>query len=170
MKEKPSKLVDSIKAVKEAVELRLSFGDKNGLNVWNYLSFPEKAYINLHKLNIALQTLKPAELKTWVLAASSVNYGKSLLDEVFPKYENPDDYHSRSGITVLNEHPVQVLGYKEYWEKHQKGIKEFGLIDEYISLGFGRRAEERGIDLEWSFHGEVPKANDQTKPAQQLPE
>jgi len=170
MKERSSKIADSIKAVKAAIDLKLSLGHEGSLDVWDYLSFPAKMYTTLHKLSVVLRTLKPNELKVWFTAASSVNYGRSLLDEVFPRYENPDDYNSRRGVIVLNEHPVQVLGWKDYQERLQRGIAEHGLADEWIAYGFNRRAEERGIDLEWSFHGEVPKSNIPADSNQQLSE
>lgn len=95
-------------------------------------------------------------MKELVHQYSSMNYGIHLLNSVFPAADNPEQFHSRRGVVRLDEHPIQVLGWQEYEEEIQKGVKT-GLDRQYILMGFARQAEARGIDLEWHFHAEVPK-------------
>jgi hypothetical protein len=150
------KFVNTIWAASEAIDLRLSrkHGD-DPLGILNQMGDFEKFLLKLDDFSTIIKTLNSKELRYWVTAVSSVNYGKHLLDEVFPRSENSDDYHSRNGIVYLNEHPVQVLGWEDYEVRKKQGIDEYGLEHEWISVGFEKRANERGIDLESSFHGTV---------------
>lgn len=113
------------------------------------LSIPEK-------VGMVLKTfLSRKEYQQFLRRFNSLNYGIYLSYSVFPKFENPDEFHSRNGVVALNEHPVQVIGSREYEQRIEDGVKE-GLDKRYIELGFDREAEKRGIDLEWSFFSEVP--------------
>lgn len=145
----------TIGAVKGAIEIRIyeaqRYSDLTD-------SYPP---IGIEKALLILRTLRPQELRNWIKVASSVNYGKSLLDEVFPKFDNPDDFHSSEDFIALNENPTQVLGWADY-ERMIKTGNDSGLIDNWIRTGFCRRADQRGISLEWSFF-EFPKDKKQIR-------
>ncbi len=96
------------------------------------------------------------KMRELVLKYSAFNYGAHLLNSVFPKYDNPEEFHSKDGIVCLDEHPVQVMGWKEYEEQIELGVSSMGLDRNYIIWGFNQQAEERGIDLEWHFSAEAP--------------
>jgi len=119
----------------------------------------------LEKLRLVVSTLVSKQDTHELLKMySSFNYGTYLLNSVFPKYDNPEDYHSTALEVCLSEHPVQVMGWKEYEEKITEGVKS-GLNRDYIRFGFDTQAERRGIDLEWSFHGEVPQNRSKVLPS-----
>jgi hypothetical protein len=142
-------ITGTIEAAQTAVNFRLDFA-KHALRDG---PVPSDLYL-------ILDTLKPWKLKYWIKYASSVNFGKSLLDEVFPKYDNPEEYHSRGDIVCLDEHPVQVMGWKECDAKKKEAIVKYHLDRNAVEHGFWTRAEERGIDLEWSFFEKVPQKKD----------
>lgn len=96
-----------------------------------------------------------SKMRELVLKYSSFNWGAHLLNSVFPKADNPSEFHSRDGVVQLDEHPVQVMGWKEYEEQIKLGIS-MGFNRDYIIWGFNQQAEERGIDLEWHFSAEAP--------------
>lgn len=158
MTERGSKIINTVEAAKAAIDLRLSLNEERFIieKNWDGFGFWEKLFIKLEDFSVVLDTLKPKEIKVWIRAVSSVNYGKSLLDEVFPRIENPDEYHSRNGEVRLDEHPVQVLGWEDYKERKERGVKDHNLDRNWIEFGFNKRAGERGIDLEWHFHYKVP--------------
>lgn len=110
----------------------------------------------IEKLAIVLDHIRSKpKMQELVNTYSSVQYGAHLLNSVFPKYENPDEFHSRNGVVMLEEHPTQVMGWDEYEAQIDEGVK-MGLERRYIEFGFNKQADERGIDLEWSFHATVP--------------
>jgi hypothetical protein len=114
---------------------------------------------SVEKIRYVLSTLLSKDQTKEVLRVySSYQYGAYVLSSVFPKNLNPDEYHSRYGVVRLDEHPVQALGWKEYEELIEEGVRS-GLDKRYIEFGFERKATERGIDLEWHFHAEVPGRN-----------
>lgn len=121
----------------------------------------------LEKLSFILSTLKPEELKRVINVISSVNFGRHILTNVFPKSENPEEYHSRNGEVCLSEHPVQVLGWKEKKHLVQEGVK-LGFDEDWIVYGFEDEAERRGIDLEWHFAEEPPKVRETSVDLKQL--
>ncbi len=94
--------------------------------------------------------LKPAELRRRINIYSSFLYGCSIFDQVFPKYDNPDPFHSTEAAVCLDDNPIQVMGWAEQEELVQQGVKE-GFQEDWIIVGFEERAGERGIDLEWHF-------------------
>jgi hypothetical protein len=99
--------------------------------------------------------LSRRNLQELIHVYNSYRYGADLLDSVFPLKDNPDEFHSRNDIIMLDEHPVQALGWKEYDEIITKGM-QLGLERAYIMIGFDAQAEKRGIDLEWSFQQFIP--------------
>lgn len=106
--------------------------------------------------------LSKEETRLLIQTYSSYNYGAHILNSVFPKSENPEDYHSRDGVVFITEHPVQVLGWDDEKRLIKEGIEQ-GLNEDYIRMGFELQAEERGIDLEWSFQEHVPGINNSNK-------
>lgn len=155
-----SKFINTILAASEAIDLRLSRKHQDDpLDILGHMGNLEKLLFKLDDFSTILKTLNPKELRYWVKAVSSANYGRHLLDAVFPRSENPEDYHSRNGIVRLDEHPVQVLGWEDYEERKKQGVDEYSLDRDWITVGFGKRAEERGIDLEMSFHSKAQEGN-----------
>lgn len=65
------------------------------------------------KYALMIDTLKLRTLREWMRRLSSARYGEHLFDRVFPKSENPKEYHSCEGMIALDESPVQVLGWEE---------------------------------------------------------
>jgi hypothetical protein len=106
--------------------------------------------------------LSKGDMQELIRVYSSYNYGVHLLNSVFPKLENPEEFHSRDGYVRLDEHPTQVMGWKEHDEIIDEGVKQ-GFDRDYINLGFELQAEKRGIDLEWSFFENVLQIKDTTK-------
>jgi hypothetical protein len=113
---------------------------------------------------IVTTVLSKEKMKQLICNYSSYNYGTHLLTSVFPKADNPDEFHSRNGVIRLDEHPLQAMGWKEYEQLIEDGVK-MGLDESYISRGFEEQARKRGIDLEWAFFAEVP----QESPKPELP-
>ena len=105
---------------------------------------------SFEKLLLLVRTLKPSETKELICNYASYEWGRNILTQVFPKAENPDEYHSRNGVVCVSESPIQVLGWQEFDDLKDEGVGN-GLKRDYIDLGFNNEAENRGIDLEWSF-------------------
>ena len=99
----------------------------------------------------------PWNIKESVRRFSSYNYGRWVLDCVFPKSENPDDFHSTEGAVCLTDNPVQVLGWEDIDRLFEAGIEQ-GFNGDWIDIGFNRRADERRIDLEWHFFETPPQS------------
>lgn len=112
-------------------------------------------FTGIEKLIFTLSRLNPERLQEIIRQFSSYNYGKHLLDQVFPRCDNPYDFNSIQESILLTENPVQVLGWQETDKLTQKGVDQ-GLVKLWIEIGFEERAEQRGIDTEWHFH-ENPK-------------
>jgi len=146
--------VSQIRFIKEAFQFEFNQRDHGRYKNDRYpISIIEKI------LSVAETFLSKKKLKELIQMYSSCNYGVHLLNSVFPKIENPDGFHSQNGEVYLNEHPVQVMGWKKYDELIEEGVKS-GLNKDYIIFGFEMQAENRGIDLEWHFFEEVPHRND----------
>jgi hypothetical protein len=144
MKEKEANFKSSIKFVFEAFQFLMEQENKSRyfndrLPMWG----PETA-------KFIIENLKPEAFRDVIAVYSSFNYGKYILDTIFPRYENPEDYHSRDGVVRLDEHPIQVLGWDDYDQMVQEGLKN-GLIEDWIDRGLEHQARERGIDPEWHF-------------------
>lgn len=141
---------ETVTIIKQALELAIKSKNESRYE-WEELpplSGPEK-------VSFALSTLRPDKLKLWINRASSVNWGKNILARIFPKSENPEDYHSGDGVIRLDEHPVQVLG----WEDKDRMVKEgvsLGLSEGWIDRGFESEARRKGLDLEFHFFAHPP--------------
>jgi len=140
---------DTVKLVKEVIEFRLEREDERRYFNDNW------PLVGLSRCAFALTTLKPSTLKEEMKIASSVNWGRNILTRVFPKSENPNEYHSRDGTVCLNERPVQVLGWEDRENMIKEGV-EAGLDGDWIDYGFEIESKKRGIDLEWSFYKTPP--------------
>jgi len=135
-------------ATKQAVRFRIQQEEEsNAFNDRLPLSRPER-------ILIGVSTLYPPVLKSWIIATSSYNFGSSILDQVFPRFENLQEFHSTESELDLNDHPVQVLGGNEVDDLKKEGINN-GLNGNWIDIGFENRAIKRGIDLEWHFRSTV---------------
>ena len=150
MVERKASLGTSFNAAREVIrfalereEKRRYFNDYWPMFIWEKLAF-------------IASKLRPQELKKLVRILSSVNHGGYILDSVFPRYKNPEDYNSRGDCICLSDKPVQVLGWKEMEELVQQGVEE-GLLKDWVDVGFCERAEERGINLEWHFSEHPPR-------------
>ena len=148
-------LLAMAKFVGEALELDLQLTNEGRLFSDN---FP---YLGVEAIVYKLMKLRLKELKQVTLAYSSYNHGKFILDSVFPTVDNPEPFHSTSFVVDLSDRPVQVLGWADKNRMTEQGVAT-GLIEEWIDLGFSRRAIERGIDLEWHFHQFPPQNSMQT--------
>jgi hypothetical protein len=142
--------ISQISFLTDAIQWKFKNLDEARLASDNYpLSFIDKAKILVNHLT------KIESTKELIQAYSSFNYGSELLHKVFPRNENPTDYSSSEFEIVLDEHPIQVWGAKEYEDHIEAGIQS-GLSREYILWGFQKTASQRGINLEWHFHAQVP--------------
>ncbi len=110
----------------------------------------------LEKILFTLKSLSPKEARILIRNYASFSWGRHILTQVFPKEENPEEYHSRGGVVCLNEHPRQVLGWEDVKRLKKEGVKK-ALDSVYIDLGFEKEAENTGIDLEWSFFETPPQ-------------
>ena len=139
------RLVNTGKAYAAVVKTRIDY--KNSQT--GEMRFMQLSTIG--KLAIALSTLKPAEFKYWLLVHNSMDYGSKIFDEIFPQYRNPGKFHSTDISVRLDEEPFQEYG-SDYWDRAKtKGETELGLNSQWIEAGFDNRANERGINLEWSL-------------------
>ena len=152
-------IIPIIKLAAEAFQMELRrFDESRRENDRWPLTIREKAaFIVYH--------LKPDKLKEIMREMSSVKYGRHILNCVFPKFDNPDEYHSRSGVVYLDEHPVQVMGWEEQKKLVQEGV-DMGLLEDWIEIGFEQQAERRGIDIEFHFHSVVSPKGNQTTPSE----
>lgn len=146
------KTVRTVEAAKAAIDLKIKSKEHG--------EFGYKLFL-IEKMVLAFQTLRPKELRKWMNFASSYRHGAYILDQVFPKYENPEPFHSTVTMVDLSDNPVQVLGWNDVEELTKQGIEQ-GLNRNWIDLGFNIRAEERGIDLEGSFFATPPTRDDHT--------
>ena len=137
----------------DAIKFRIQIEEKSRYFSDDYL-------FGYEKILLALNSLKPKEFKQVVLVYSSYNWGRHILTEIFPRIKNPNNYGSTNGCVNLSDNPIQVYGWDYEKEQTQLGIDK-GLIEEWISAGFGAEAEARGIDLEWHFF-QTPRETPQT--------
>lgn len=145
----------TLKFLKDVVVCRLETQRR-----WSYMrEFPLRPD-GIEGLRVALSLLKPGEYKYWFNVLSSINWGKNMLNQVFPKNENQEDFNSRDGIVDLFDKPIQVLGWDDVKKIKEEGVN-LGLEETWIDTGFEEQAEERGIDLEWHFFEEPPTIKDQ---------
>lgn len=114
----------------------------------------------IEKVAFLATNLRPDWLRQQVQILSSENYGRHVLEQVFPRYDNPEDFHSTEWEIRLDEHPVQVLGWAEQQQLVQEGV-EMGLDEMWIDRGFVLQSGERGIDLEWHFYQHPPRCGDE---------
>ena len=158
---KPKEIFNSVlltaKLATEAIKMELDRMDAAQLENDRYpLNIFEKfAYV--------ISQLHPDRLKELIVIMKSLEYGGYILNCVFPKYDNPEEFHSRDGKVYFGEHPVQVLGWKEEEDLIEEGIQS-GLLREWVEAGLWRQAEVRGIDLEWSFFEFPPSKDGQPSP------
>lgn len=155
MTERKAGIIDTIKFAKEAFDFTIE--QTNEARYFNDY-YP---LFGLEKLFWVISHLKPEGLKELIHIYSSFNHGCHILDTVFPRVENPEDFHSTEFVVCLTDNPIQVLGWKDKDELVQQGVDE-GLHIDWINRGFEKRALERGIDLEWHFFSEprnTPKQN-----------
>jgi hypothetical protein len=152
-KEKAS-IPETVNIVKEVVKFRLEQEDERRYHSDNW------PLVGLSRWAFALSTLKLKTFKEEMKIVSSINWGRNILTKTFPKSENPDEYHSRGGVVYLNEHPVQVLGWKDRQNMIEEGV-EAGLDGNWIDYGFEIESEKRGIDLEWSFFRKPPSTSNE---------
>ncbi len=135
-------------ALQEAINLRKKLRDRSEDDSWT----PD--------WYLVLSTLKPDKAKKWIHCVSSYNHGAYILDQVFPKSENPDDFHSTEFEVDLSDDPIQVLGWNDV-EKLKQEAQKIGLNRDWMELGFEWRAQERGIDLEWHFFATPPQTGNE---------
>lgn len=140
---------NTVAAAKEATKFRMAWVEEV-----RYAS--DKSALNLiGKIRITCSTMLPWQLIKWSRMASSVNHGRWILNATFPASDNPEPFNSTPDMIVLNEIPIQVLGWEDVKHLKAQGVEE-GLDRDLIDIGFNRRAEERGIDLEFFFHHTPP--------------
>jgi hypothetical protein len=149
MVERKASLWETLRTVKEAVSFALDQKEKADYRDDTFM-FPWE------KWAYAISILRPAELREWINILSSYHYGQWVFDSVFPKFDNPEDYHSTEFEICLTDNPIQVLGWAEKDELVQKGMDE-GFQEDWINVGFILRSYERGIDIEWHFAEFVPQ-------------
>ena len=143
-------LFATITAIQDAVRFRLDWENRRRVE-WGV----EGPLIGFEKVFEAIKTLNPQILKRWIHITSSFNHGKWILDQTFPRSENPQDYSSSDAGIALHKNYVQVLGWDDKKQMVAAGAS-MGLDEMWIDIGFERRARERGIDLEWVFF-ETPR-------------
>lgn len=144
-------LRETLAAVKRAVNLSVQEADRWAWTHDKFLLPWEKAWI-------VLTTLWPPNLRECINILSSLEYGRHIFSQAFPRSENSNDYNSRKGVVYLDEHPIQVLG----WEDVDKLVKEAvdeGFQEEWVRVGFDEEAERRGIDPDFHFFREVLEQN-----------
>lgn len=117
-----------------------------------YLTGAEKAIV-------ALGCLWPTKLRWLVREVSALNWGENIFDKTFPKELNPGQFHSNETTVDLNRNPVQAMGWDDKKRMVNEGVSA-GLDKDLIEYGFERRADRRGIDLEFFFWSEVPVKKD----------
>lgn len=153
MVERRTSLKETLSVAKEAVRFALDQREEAMFNNDMFMFPWEKAaYL--------LSLLKPAELRKWIKILSSYKHGQWVFDSVFPRYDNPEDYHSTEFEICRDDNPVQVLGWKEQKELFQQGIDQ-GFKEDWINAGFVLRSRERGIDLEWHFAQFAPGTDEE---------
>jgi len=146
-----NKEINRMKFLKQAFEFEFNNVNRDRMqNLEDPMSFSEKIALVLNHLR------SKQKMENLVLLFNSFNYGAHLLNSVFPKNDNPEQFHSTEFVVQLDERPKQVMGWKEYEEQIKNGVAT-GLSRDAILWGFNRQAEDRGISLEWSFFPEVPK-------------
>ncbi len=148
MTERKAGIIDTIKFAKETFDFTIEQANEGR---YFYDRYPLSG---LEKIFWIISHLKPERLKELIHEYSSYNYGWYIFDVVFPRFKNPEDFHSTEFEICLTDNPVQVLGWKETEELVQQGVAEEGLDEDWINIGFEKRALERGIDLEWHFFSE----------------
>ena len=151
MVERRASLRESLRFAKEAIGFAMDQREKAAYRDDMFLFPWEKAaYL--------LSLLKPAELREWIKILSSYKYGQWVFDSVFPRYDNPEEYHSTEYEICLDDNPIQVLGWQEEKELIQEGVKA-GFKEDWINAGFVLRSRERGIDLDLHFAEFSPQEN-----------
>lgn len=153
MIERRASLRETLGVAKEAVSFALDQREKAMFNNDMFMFPWEKAAY-------FLSLFRPAELRRWIKILSSYKYGQWVFDSVFPRYENPEDYHSTEYEICLDDNPVQVLGWQEQKELFQQGVEQ-GLKEDWINAGFILRSRERGIDLDCHFFEFAPGTDEQ---------
>lgn len=149
-------LKNSFRAAKEALEFRLAYERQEGDLLGESSSPPElRGMFFQAKMLIVADTLCPPHLKQWVKIASSVKFGRYLLQQTFPRDLNPNDYHSTQFEVDLTEHPVQELSWDDINSRKAIGRSQ-GLDPDWIDYGFEDQAETRGIDPEFHLFQNPP--------------
>jgi hypothetical protein len=146
--------ISATQFIKEAFQFRFKRIDSGRFENDRY---PMSSFEKIKLIVLTLVSKRKTE--ELIQMYSSYNYGVYLLNSVFPKIDNPDEFHSRDGVVCLEEHPIQAMGWKEHDELIEKGVQS-GLNEDYIIIGFETEAERRGIDLEWAFFENVPNNNE----------
>lgn len=136
---------NTVVAVREATKFRLAWVEEVRYEL------DEPALNLIDKIRITCSTMLPRQVRKWSRMVSSVNHGRWILDATFPASDNPEPFSSTPEMIVLNERPVQKLGWEDVNHLKAQGVEE-GLDRDLIDIGFNRRAEERGIDLEFFFY------------------
>lgn len=155
-------LGENVSIIKEAIKFDLEM--QNEALVFNN----RMPLFGIDKWFYVLKSLKPKELKRLIRNISSVNYGRHILTSVFPKYENPEEFHSTEVEICVSEHPTQVLGSDDEERMIQEGVN-MGFERVYIEWGFNNEAVRRGIDLEWSFFEKPPNSQESSASLKLLP-
>ena len=149
-------IIDEIKFASEAIDFTIEETNKSRRFNDRYPLW------GIEKISFIVSKLRPKELKKLVNIFSSYNHGKYILDSVFPRNENPDDFHSNEFAVCSVDNPVQVLGWDDYESMITQGVEE-GLSEDWITFGFEERAIERGINLEWYFFENPSQVDSQSK-------
>ena len=134
MKNERASLFETLETIKAAVKFKIE-----RRNTYSYMNDRIPLY-GLEKLLFILSTLQPKELKKAIKILSSVNYGRHILTTVFPKIENPQEYHSTEDVIYLEEQPVQVIGWKGKEDLVLEGVEK-GFGETWIDYGFEVEAE-----------------------------
>jgi len=136
---------DKVGFVKEAFNFAIDEINKSRCNSDRY------PFSNFEKLFWILSHLPPKKLAEVIRRYSSFNHGRWILNQVFPRHKNSDDFHSTGSTICLTDNPIQVLGWQDMEDLIQQGVNEKKLNKDWIRFGFHDEAEQRGIDLEWHF-------------------
>lgn len=141
-------LKNSILAARDAIKFRLAYERQEGDLLGESSSPPElRGMFFQAKMLIVADTLCPPHLKQWVKITSSVNFGRHLLEQTFPRDLNPKDFHSTEFEVDLTENPIQELDWDDIDLRKRVGVSQ-GLYPNWIDYGFEDQAETRGIDPE----------------------
>lgn len=142
--ESNTSLIDNVRIAVEAIRCAMKRYDDAG---WENDRSPMDF---IDKIAFLVKNLRPGWLREQAEILSSINYGRYVFSQVFPRYDNPEDFSSTEFEIKLDEHPVQVMGWAEQKQLVEEGAR-MNLNRDWIDVGFELESRDRGIDLEWHF-------------------